>query len=47
VEGEFALRTRIIHEMTILQYYIVWIAWDVVECTMIWFFAVETKGRTL
>ncbi|CAA7260105.1 unnamed protein product [Cyclocybe aegerita] len=29
------------------KYYIVYIAWDLFECTVIWFCAVETKGRTL
>ncbi|KAG6832173.1 hypothetical protein H0H92_004904 [Tricholoma furcatifolium] len=29
------------------RYYIVYIAWDLFECVMIYFFAVETKGRTL
>ncbi|KAL1761513.1 hypothetical protein FB107DRAFT_254962 [Schizophyllum commune] len=29
------------------QYYIVYVVWDIFECCMIWFFAVETKGRTL
>ncbi|KAL0568874.1 hypothetical protein V5O48_013100 [Marasmius crinis-equi] len=29
------------------KYYIVYICWDLFECVMIWFFAVETKGRTL
>lgn len=29
------------------QYYIVYIVWDLFECVVIWFCAVETKGRTL
>ncbi|KAI4520376.1 general substrate transporter [Schizophyllum commune] len=29
------------------KYYIVYVVWDIFECCMIWFFAVETKGRTL
>ncbi|GAW03203.1 general substrate transporter [Lentinula edodes] len=29
------------------KYYIVYVCWDIFECTMIWFFAVETRGRTL
>ncbi|KAJ3516285.1 hypothetical protein NLJ89_g1216 [Agrocybe chaxingu] len=29
------------------RYYIVYIAWDLFECAVIWFCAVETKGRTL
>jgi Na+/melibiose symporter-like transporter len=29
------------------KYYIVYIAWDLFECAVIWFCAVETKGRTL
>ncbi|KXN92315.1 Lactose permease [Leucoagaricus sp. SymC.cos] len=29
------------------KYYIVYIAWDIFECIVIYFFAVETKGRTL
>ncbi|THV08266.1 general substrate transporter [Dendrothele bispora CBS 962.96] len=29
------------------KYYIVYICWDVFEATMIYFFAVETRGRTL
>ncbi|KAF9031809.1 general substrate transporter [Hymenopellis radicata] len=29
------------------KYYIVYIAWDIFECLMIYLFAVETKGRTL
>ncbi|KAL0059860.1 hypothetical protein AAF712_013342 [Marasmius tenuissimus] len=29
------------------KYYIVYVCWDLFECVMIWFFAVETKGRTL
>ncbi|KAG7097320.1 hypothetical protein E1B28_004679 [Marasmius oreades] len=29
------------------RYYIVYVCWDLFECTMVWFFAVETKGRTL
>jgi len=29
------------------KYYIVYIAWDLFECVVIYFFAVETKGRTL
>ncbi|KAF9266336.1 general substrate transporter [Marasmius fiardii PR-910] len=29
------------------RYYIVYICWDLFECAMVWFFAVETKGRTL
>jgi len=29
------------------KYYIVYIVWDLFECVIIWFCAVETKGRTL
>lgn len=29
------------------KYYIVYIAWDLFECIVIFFCAVETKGRTL
>jgi len=29
------------------KYYIVYIAWDLFEAAVIWFCAVETKGRTL
>ncbi|TRM68230.1 general substrate transporter [Schizophyllum amplum] len=29
------------------KYYIVYVVWDIFECAMIWFFAVETMGRTL
>ncbi|KAF7366633.1 MFS lactose [Mycena sanguinolenta] len=29
------------------RYIMVWAVWDVVETTVIWFYAVETKGRTL
>ncbi|KAG6910991.1 hypothetical protein DXG01_006045 [Tephrocybe rancida] len=29
------------------KYYIVYVAWDLFECVVIWFCAVETKGRTL
>jgi hypothetical protein len=29
------------------QYYIVYVVWDLFECAVIWFCAVETKGRTL
>ncbi|KAJ3722677.1 general substrate transporter [Lentinula raphanica] len=29
------------------KYYIVYVCWDIFECMMIWFFAVETRGRTL
>ncbi|KAF8663434.1 hypothetical protein AX16_001004 [Volvariella volvacea WC 439] len=29
------------------KYYIVYIAWDLFECLIIWLFAVETTGRTL
>ncbi|KAH9482516.1 Lactose permease [Psilocybe cubensis] len=29
------------------KYYIVYIVWDLFECLVIWFCAVETKGRTL
>ncbi|KAJ7591651.1 general substrate transporter [Mycena floridula] len=31
----------------VLQYYIVYIVWDLFEAVVIWFCAVETKGRTL
>ena len=33
--------------LSLFQYYIVYVVWDIFECCMIWFFAVETKGRTL
>ncbi|KAJ6481655.1 hypothetical protein C8R45DRAFT_1002552 [Mycena sanguinolenta] len=29
------------------KYILVWAVWDVVETAVIWFCAVETKGRTL
>ncbi|RDB19823.1 Lactose permease [Hypsizygus marmoreus] len=29
------------------RYYIVYVVWDLFECVVIWFCAVETKGRTL
>ncbi|GLB34073.1 putative major facilitator superfamily sugar transporter (TC 2.A.1.1) family protein [Lyophyllum shimeji] len=29
------------------RYYIVYVVWDLFECAVIYFFAVETKGRTL
>ncbi|ESK95148.1 mfs lactose [Moniliophthora roreri MCA 2997] len=29
------------------KYYLVYVFWDLFECVIIWFFAVETKGRTL
>ncbi|PFH51320.1 hypothetical protein AMATHDRAFT_59397 [Amanita thiersii Skay4041] len=29
------------------RYYIVYVVWDLFECMVIWFCAVETKGRTL
>ncbi len=32
---------------TIPQYYIVYVVWDLFECLIIFFFAIETKGRTL
>ncbi|KAF9455932.1 general substrate transporter [Collybia nuda] len=29
------------------RYYIVYVGWDLFECVVIWFCAIETKGRTL
>ncbi|KAL1659722.1 hypothetical protein GGF50DRAFT_107191 [Schizophyllum commune] len=48
LEGALILHVvPVMWRLSLRQYYIVYVVWDIFECCMIWFFAVETKGRTL
>lgn len=48
MEGALILHVvPVMWRLSLRQYYIVYVVWDIFECCMIWFFAVETKGRTL